>query len=113
MIWWITGNTGAGKSTLAKRIAGAVVLDGDELRTVWTDLDLSDAGRCEQNLRAARLAAILSAQGHDVVVSTICPYRELRKRVKDICGCRFVYVPGGAAADAEHPYETFDQGAGI
>jgi adenylylsulfate kinase-like enzyme len=105
---WITGNSGSGKTTLAKRLRkDEVLLDGDDLRGVWTDLDLSEAGRREQNLRVARLARLLADQGFGVIVATICPYRDLRARVQAITGCRFVYLPGGKSGP-EYPYEPFD-----
>lgn len=114
MITWIYGNSGAGKSTLAKRMkeeerqaADAepwVILDGDVLRTIWTDLDLSEAGRREQNLRAARLAKLLDDQFVNVIVATICPYRDLREQVKAITGCRFIYLEGGKTGP-EYPFE--------
>ena len=106
MITWITGNTGAGKTTLAQKMRkNEVVLDGDMLRKVWTDLDLSEQGRCEQNLRAARLAKMLEEQGFDIIVATICPYKDLRDQVQKITGCTFIYLAGGKSG-VEYPYET-------
>lgn len=95
MIWWVYGDSGAGKSTLAKKIGG-IHLDGDEMRdTICKDLDMSPEGRRESNVRIARLAKLLSDKGHDVVVSTICPYEELRKEVFWITKCRFIKIEGG------------------
>jgi len=34
-------------------------------------------------------------QGFNVVVSLICPYKELRKKVKAITNCKFIYIEGG------------------
>ena len=111
MITWIYGNTGAGKSTLSKRLAEdeeqTIILDGDALRTIWTDLDLSEASRREQNLRASRLAKLLEDQGFDVIVATICPYRDLREQVKAITDCRFIYLEGGKTGP-EYPFEPPD-----
>lgn len=106
MILWISGNSGSGKTTLAKRICkpDEVILDGDELRKVWTDLDLSKAGRLEQNYRAMRLAKMLSEQGISVIVATICPFKEQRKEIEQAIGCRFVYLEGGREGK-EYPYE--------
>ena len=113
MITWIFGNTGSGKTTLAKEIvytkyendypdfdkdnpyADVIWLDGDNMRGVWTDLGLSKEDRWEQNLRVARLAAMLDKQGFNVLVSVICPYKKLRKEVKKITNCKFIYVEGG------------------
>ena len=69
-------------------------LDGDVMRTVWK-LGFSKEDRYENNLRIARIAKILREQGYDVVISTICPYKDLREKCKEICGCKFVYLEGG------------------
>jgi adenylylsulfate kinase-like enzyme len=92
MIWWIYGQSGAGKTTLAKHIGG-VHLDGDEMRKCW-HLGFSEEDRRENNLRIAKIAKMLSDQGHTVVVSTICPYEDLRKEVYFICKCRFIKIEG-------------------
>ncbi len=109
MILWITGNTGAGKTTLASWMRelnkGVLILDGDELRAVWGDLGFSEQDRWTQNIRTAKLARIFDLQGRDVIVSTICPYRDLRDEVKQICNCNFVYLDGGQPDCEETPYE--------
>lgn len=107
MIHWFTGNTGAGKTTLANKMKDArtIILDGDNCRYIWQDLDLSKEGRWEQSIRVARLAKELSDQGFNVNVAVICPYEKLRQEVKAICKCIFVYVPYGVIPDEEHPYE--------
>ena len=106
-IVWYTGNSGAGKTTAARRFAknaDALLLDGDEMRKVWTDLGLSREDRWTQNLRIARLARLLQSQGVRVVVATICPYRELREEVQKITDCEFVYMKGGKSGP-DYPYE--------
>ncbi len=111
MIYWIFGQTGAGKSTLARSMARslkAVHLDGDELRAIWPGLTLTMADRYEQNMRAARLAKTLADQGHTVIVSTICPFRRLRETIDDLCRPQWIYLPGGHAVDADHPFEPPD-----
>lgn len=109
MILWLSGNTGAGKTTLADRLQdmghAVTILDGDTLRGVWTDLGLSEAARREHNLRTARLAVMLEDQGHTVVVATICPYKNLREEIRRMTGCFFIYLDGGHPADELHPYE--------
>lgn len=109
-VTWIYGNTASGKSTLAARLhQDEIILDGDDLRTVWTDVDLSESGRREHNLRTARLAKLLSSQGFGVIVATICPYRDLRRQVQEITCCRFIYVPGGRSGP-EYPFEPPEAG---
>lgn len=95
-IEWIYGESGCGKTTLAKKLTDArtVHLDGDDMRRVWTDLGFSDEDRRAQNLRIANLARVLSRQGFHVVVSTICPTKKLRRAVQKITGCTFICIEG-------------------
>lgn len=96
MIWWLYGESGAGKTALAKKICEkAILLDADSIRPViCEDLGFTEEDRRKNNKRIARLAKFLSDQGHDIVVSTICPYEDLRRDVYFICKCRFVKVEG-------------------
>jgi adenylylsulfate kinase-like enzyme len=107
-IIWITGQTGSGKSTMLKRMKGknSILLDGDDLRKIWLDLDLSTDGRWEQNLRAARLSKYLADQGYDVFVATISPFEKLRKEIRQITGCTFMFIDHNEYEnDPERPYE--------
>ena len=105
MITWITGNSGSGKTTLSNKIRkNEIQLDGDDLRKVWTDLGFTEQDRREQNIRTANLALLLERQGFDVIISTICPYKDLRDQVKKMTNCRFIYLDGGNVGN-EYPYE--------
>ena len=99
MIWWVYGNTGSGKTTLAQELANgidAILLDGDQMReSISKDLSFTEEDRKENNKRIARLAKVLEGQGRNVVVSTICPYEKLREEVFYICKCRFIKIEGG------------------
>lgn len=73
----------------------AINLDGDDMRaSISNDLDFSDHGRRENNLRVARLSKILNDQGFDVIVSTILPDigGVLRQEVAYICKCKFIHL---------------------
>lgn len=111
MILWLTGNSGAGKTTAAHTIwaytQNAVWLDGDRMRKVWPGLGFSGKDRWEQNLRIARLVKLLhDDQDLNVVVSSICPYRDLRDRVREIIPeVQFVFLSGGKEPSEEYPYE--------
>ena len=92
MITWYYGNTGAGKTTQARKHKNCVLLDGDELRECFNNYDLSEEGRRKSNIDTARLAKLIENQGLDVVVAKICPYRDLREEVQLITGCEFIYM---------------------
>ena len=101
MIEWVYGESGVGKTTLARKIAascpGTVHLDGDDMRRVWSDLGFSLEDRRKQNLRVAHLAKVLEQQGFRVVVSTICPTKTLRRAVYKITGCTFIKIKNKGA----------------
>ena len=94
MIQWVYGASGVGKSTLAKKLVGSntVHIDGDDMRRVWTDLGFSDEDRMTNNIRIAHLSRVLERQGFNVVVSTICPSKKIRKAVGKITGCTFIHI---------------------
>lgn len=86
---WITGLSGAGKTTLAKallpHLPGAVLLDGDALREVFgaqnTAFDAS--GRKKLALTYARMAGLLARQGLTVIVATISLFHEVHAWNRD------------------------------
>lgn len=106
MITWITGQSKSGKSTLARKMRkNEIILDGDAMRsTINKDLGFSKEDRIENNMRIARLAKELESQGFDVIVTTICPYKELREDIRKITGCKFIYLEGGIK-HKDYPYE--------
>lgn len=88
VLYWLTGLSGAGKSTVGKLLfqkirhdkSNVVLLDGDELRIVFgDDLGYTEEDRRVSAGRNARLCAFLTAQGIDVVCCTISMFDEVRK----------------------------------
>lgn len=84
---WLTGLSGAGKSTIAARIAvelrqrGQRVewLDGDELRRAFGQTQgFSREERFENIRRAVYIAGMLNRHGVIAIVSMISPYRDMR-----------------------------------
>jgi adenylylsulfate kinase-like enzyme/phosphohistidine swiveling domain-containing protein len=87
-VFWITGLSGAGKTTVGRelcsrlRAAGhpVVFLDGDTLRTVIAeDLGYSAGNRRRSAMRNARLCRLLAGQGADVVCATISLFHEVQR----------------------------------
>lgn len=82
-VLWITGLSGAGKTTLARALQqalpGSLLLDGDELRAALGadghGFDLESRRRLAMSY--ARLAALLARQGVTVLVATISLFHEL------------------------------------
>ena len=105
MIIFITGGSGAGKTTLAKQMKTdkTILLDGDAWRDFYPT-GFSKKERWEHNIRIAKIAKELESQGFDVIVSFICPYKKLREEVQKITNCSFIYLSGGKT-DKGHIYE--------
>ena len=100
MIYWFTGQPGAGKTTLAlavqkelrRRGHVTVHLDGDLLRIVTANQDFSTPGRMK-NIRAAQaLAAKLHEDGAWVVAAFVSPFRVLREEFKQRPEVLEIYV---------------------
>lgn len=102
---WLTGQSGAGKTTLAYRISKELdylVLDGDEMR----DSISLNAGfsRKEHNLKIARLAKILSNQ-KNIIVSVIAPMKDVREEITKICNPNWIYLKRDLPDREGHFYE--------
>jgi len=101
-VFWITGLSGAGKTTLGRelwnrlRAAGRPVtfLDGDALRSVIAeDLGHSAEDRRRSAMRNARLCRLLAEQGADVVCATISLFHEVQRwNRENIPGYREIYL---------------------
>lgn len=84
---WLTGLSGSGKSTVARRLERhlvergvfAYVLDGDNLRMgLNADLGFSPADRAENIRRVGAVAALFAESGAIVITAFISPYRSDR-----------------------------------
>jgi bifunctional enzyme CysN/CysC len=89
---WLTGLSGAGKSTIANRLdrrlhamgRHCAVLDGDNLRHgLSRDLGFTDADRVENVRRVAEAARLMADAGLIVIVSLISPYRADRRMARE------------------------------
>lgn len=92
---WLTGLSGAGKSTIANALEAALhtqqnhtcLLDGDRLRSgLCSDLGFSDKDRKENIRRVAEVARLLIDSGLIVITALISPFREDRDRARKIIG---------------------------
>ena len=102
LVVWMTGLSGAGKSTIAfaleKMILGfgkaSFVLDGDVLRNgLCGELGFSPEDREENLRRASHVAALMADAGIIVIASFISPYQRMRDKAKEIVGeDRFVEI---------------------
>jgi adenylyl-sulfate kinase len=90
-VLWLTGLSGAGKSTVAAKLAPALaerghrveLLDGDEVRTnLGQGLGFSRQDRDANIARIGYVAAKLAKHGVVVVVAAISPYRQARDQVR-------------------------------
>lgn len=93
--FWLTGLSGSGKSTIAKRAEqelfekGVPVyrLDGDNLRQgICSNLGFSASDRSENIRRAAEIAALFNDAGITVICSLISPFKKDRELAKQIIG---------------------------
>ena len=109
-IIWITGQPGAGKSTVGRALlddltsAGipTFMVDGDDLRALTANADYSPAGR-EANIRRAQdIALYLSRQGQVAIVAVVAPFLWLREEFKARANVKEVYVHTKEVRGREH-----------
>lgn len=90
---WLTGLSGAGKTTLARALERDLsrvmfttgVLDGDEVRRgLSSDLGFSAGDRAENIRRVAEVASLMAVAGMAVIVALISPNRKDRDRARKI-----------------------------
>lgn len=98
---WMTGLSGAGKSTIAneleKRLFSmgkhTMLLDGDNVRMgLNKNLGFGDKDRIENIRRIAEVSKLMNDAGLIVLTSFISPYRLDRRNAKEIIGENFIEV---------------------
>jgi bifunctional enzyme CysN/CysC len=94
-VLWLTGLSGAGKSTIAtlvevelkRRGHHAYVLDGDNIRRgLNCDLGFNDEDRVENIRRVAEVARLMVDAGLIVIVAFISPFESSRQLARGLVG---------------------------
>ena len=94
-VFWMTGLSGSGKSTIANALQNKLfqsgyqvyVLDGDNVRGgLNKDLDFSDEGRVENIRRVSEVAKLFADAGFVVITAFISPFKADREQAKQIIG---------------------------
>ena len=95
VVLWLTGLSGAGKSTIANALELALVergqhtylLDGDNLRQgLCSDLSFSDADRQENIRRVAEVARLFVDAGLIEITAFISPFKRDRELARKVIG---------------------------
>ena len=101
MIYWFTGQPGAGKTVLAELLKVKLEaprnfayktyrIDGDEMRDLFSNKDYSIKGRIANIDAAQKIAHYLHNQELDVIVSLVSPYLDQREEFKKILGDQLI-----------------------
>ncbi len=123
---FLTGLTGAGKSTIGKALErrlfdrgrATVRLDGENMRLgISRDLGFSSQERSENVRRTAEVAALVNNQGLLAIAALVAPKASVRDRARELIGRdRFVEVfidtPISVCRERDHSglYEAADRG---
>jgi adenylylsulfate kinase-like enzyme len=116
MIYWFTGQPGAGKTVLANKLKELLAtekrnwrkdvfhIDGDSLRELTLNKDYSEQGRLQNIKNAQIIANYLHHSQCDVVVSVVAPYRLQREEFKKELGDGIVefYVHTKSKRERDH-----------
>lgn len=91
MIFWFTGQPGAGKTSIAEVLITKLPnntfhVDGDDLREIFNNKDYSETGRRKNIELAQHITHFLHNKGTNVVVSLVSPYRDQREEFKQKIG---------------------------
>ena len=104
MIYWFTGQSGAGKTVLATKLKeflqtekrnwrkDVFQIDGDIVRELTDNQDQSEVGHIKNIKDTQLIAEYIHNSGSDVVVSMVTPYKELREGFKAQIGEKIVEI---------------------
>jgi adenylylsulfate kinase len=98
VVIFITGKSGAGKTTLANSLKTdtTVIIDGDDFREYFKS-GFSLEEKEKHILKMAKIAAMLEKQSFSVIVAAILPTKNLRQKARSYCRESFlIYLSGGS-----------------
>ncbi len=94
--FWLFGRSGAGKTTLAKRITRQLdmhLLDGDDIRDFVDNKDFSKEGRERHLVYTAFTSQTLNKCGIPVVCALITPFTEVQRLICDkVSNLHLIYI---------------------
>jgi|TARA_R110000787_G_scaffold136123_4_gene248555 adenylylsulfate kinase len=113
MIYWFTGQPGAGKTILSEKLSYWLnvnhhslpfIIDGDDMRELFSNKDYSIKGRVENVGTAQRIAHYLHNQDKDVIVALVSPYIDQREDFKTLLGSNIkeIYVYTSETRERDH-----------
>ena len=109
MIYWFTGQPASGKTTLSKLLSKEIlgkpyIIDGDDMRELFSNKDYSIKGRVENVSTAQKIAHYLNNQGEDVIVALVSPYIDQREEFKTLMGDQIkeIYVHTSEVRERDH-----------
>lgn len=88
---WLTGQPGAGKTVIGKKIhqyllhnsnKKAVILDGDDIRSLFENQDYSISGRKKNIEFVQKMVDFLSKNEIIPIVCLVSPFKDLREQAK-------------------------------
>ena len=120
-IYWFIGQPGSGKTTLAKKLQfwlqtdkanwrkSVLHIDEDSIKDLY-DIDTETTAEHNQiQTIAATIASFANSTGHDVVISTTSPFREIREKFKKRYKIKEIYCDSKKLKDKLEFYEKPEQ----
>ena len=116
MIYWFTGQPGAGKTSLAMEFIKTFPenekphhIDGDKLRKIFHNYSYDKEGRIQNIQNVITIARYLDFFNHHVVISVVAPIRELRESLKSTNTVTEVYLHTSDKRGREHFFTDYEK----